>query len=224
MGYFYLVKQADVYVFLDHVQFEKNSWQSRNRIKGPKDAIWLTIPTHHKGLEAIKDVVIDNTQLWAKKHLLAIKTCYGKAPYFKDYLPFFESVYAAEWKLLADLNIYLIKYLSSQLGLFPVFVRSSELNVLGKRTEMVLNICKSLKADRYLASVGAGDYMRQDGAELLFKDAGIKAELMEYKAPVYQQLFGEYLSNLSIIDLLLNHGRNKSKLLLNKGTATFWSI
>ncbi len=223
-GFFYLIKQADVYVFLDHVQFEKNSWQSRNRIKGPKDAIWLTVPTHHKGFEAIEDVVIDNTQLWAKKHLLAIKTCYGRAPYFNYYLPFFESLYTAKWESLINLNIHIIKYLSTQLGLSPVFVRSSELGVEGKRTEMVLNICKAMDADRYLASVGAEEYMRQDSAEKLFRNAGIKAEFMEYKPPVYQQLFGAYVSNLSVIDLLLNQGSDRSKTLLNEGTVTFWSI
>src|SRR3990172_3654025 len=95
-GYFCLIKHADAYVLLDHVQFEKNSWQSRNRIKGPKGPMWLTVPTHHNGLKAIKEIEIDNTQAWAKKHLLALKTCYCKAPYFNIHSSFFDSVYRSE--------------------------------------------------------------------------------------------------------------------------------
>jgi hypothetical protein len=224
MGYFYLIKQADVYVFLDHVQFEKNSWQSRNKIKGPNGAIWLTIPTHHKGNDSIKEIIIDSSQLWAKKHLLTLKTCYSKAPYFSDHLPFFESVYREKWQLLADLNIYLIKYLCTQLGLSTLFVRSSELGVEGKRTEMVLNICKKLKAEQYLASVGAEEYMRQDGAESLFRNEGIKVEFMKYSPPVYPQLFGDYVPNLSIIDLLFNCGSENSRSVFNQGLASFWSF
>ena len=224
IGYFFLITQADAYVFLDHVQFEKNSWQSRNKIKGPKGAIWLTVPSHHKGLGSIKDVTIDNTQSWTKKHLLALKTCYKKAPYFNFYLPFFESVYTKEWQLLADLNIHLIQYLSNQLGTSSVFYRSSELNVQGKRTEMVLDICKKLKAERYLASTGAEDYMRQDGAKPLFEKEGIDVQFMKFTPQTYPQLFGDYIPNLSIVDLIFNCGPDNSRTLFNQGIASFWSL
>lgn len=224
MGYFYLIEQADVYVFLDHVQFEKNSWQSRNRIKGPKGAIWLTVPTHHKGLGSIKDVVIDNTQLWAKKHLLALRACYSKSPFFSDYLPFFESVYNTNWQLLADLNIHITKFLSSQLGISPIFARSSELNVVGKRTDLVLSICKTLKAERYLASIGAEEYMIEDGAQESFTKQSIKVEFAEYTPPVYPQLFGEYVPNLSVIDVLFNCGPDRSRVLLNQGITSLKTL
>ena len=221
IGYFYLIKQADVYVLLDHVQYQKNSWQSRNRIKGPKGPMWLTVPTHHKDFPTIKDVKVDNTQKWPKKHWLALKTCYCKAPYFNVYSPFFESVYSSEWTLLADLDIHMIKYLSAQLGLSPVFVRSSELNLGGKRSEMVLNICKELKAERYLASVGAEEYMVEDNAGKLFGNEGISVEFLEYMPSAYPQLFGEYVPNLSTIDLLFNCGPLDSKRLFEQGTAKY---
>lgn len=224
MGYFYLIKQADVYVLLDHVQYQKNSWQSRNRIKGPKGPMWLTVPTHHKGFPPIKDVEIDNTQPWAKKNWLALKTCYRKAPYFDVYSPFFESTYGSEWNLLAELNIQIIKYLSAQLNLSPVFVRSSDLNVTGKRSEMVLNICKQLKAERYLASVGAEEYMVEDSAGKLFNNEEMAVEFLEFTPPVYPQLFGEYVPNLSVIDFLFNCGPQDSRRLFEQGTAKYRSL
>ena len=224
MGYFYLIKQADVFVFLDHVQFERNSWQSRNRVKGPMGPIWLTVPVHHKAADSIREVKIDNSQLWSKKHLLTIKTCYGKAPFTDGYLPFFESLYKSEWASLVDLNIHVINYLSLQLGLSPVFVRSSELSVDGRRSELVLNICKALKAEHYLATIGAKEYMQQDGAELLFKKEQMTLEFIEYQAPTYPQLFGEFIPNLSMVDLLFNCGSEKAQTLLNRGKASFSSI
>jgi hypothetical protein len=228
-GYFYAVKKADVFVLLDHVQFERNSWQSRNRIKGPKGPMWLTVPTHHKGFLPIKDIEIDNTQAsggarWAKKHWLALKTCYSRAPFFDVYAPFFESVYGSEWTLLAELNIHIIKYLSTQLGLSPVFVRSSELNVEGKRSQMVLNICKALKAERYLVSVGAEEYMVADKAGELFRNEEISVEILEYTPPIYPQLFGEFVPKLSAIDSLFNCGPENCRVLLEKGNVTYHSL
>src|SRR3990170_7183446 len=214
LGYFYIMNEADTYVFLDDVQFERRSWQFRNRIKSPTKWIWLTVPTHHKGLCQIKDVEIDNTKPWTRKHWNALKACYGKAPFFELYSPFFQSVYETEWIMLADLNIHIITYLASQIGLRPAFVRSSQLDVGGKRTELLLNICKILNADRYVSSIGAKEYMIEDDFENLFKNEGITVEFLEYKHPIYSQLFGDFIPNLSFVDCLFNCGPDLPKIVL----------
>lgn len=210
------MKEADAYVFLDDVQFVRRSWQCRNRIKSPAEWIWLTVPTYHKGFCPIKEVEIDNTKPWARQHRNALQTCYGKAPFFEVHFPFFESVYEKKWVMLADLNIYIIKYLASQLGLSPVFVRSSQLNVEGKRTQLLLNICKILNADRYLSSIGAEEYMMEDGAEDLFRNEGIAVEFLEYKHPIYPQLFGDFIPNLSFVDCLFNCGPDSSRIVFGE--------
>jgi len=139
-GYFRIMKEADVYIFLDNVQFEQRSWQSRNRIKSVEKFVWMTIPTHHESQSRICDVEIDNSKPWKRQHQTAIKTSYGKAPYFGDYYPFLKSVYESRWTELALLNICLIKYFAGKLGLSPIFVRASKLGLEGKRTALLLDI------------------------------------------------------------------------------------
>jgi len=221
LGYFRLMKEADVFVFLDNVQFERRSWQCRNRIKCPRKPIWLTVPTLHENQCLIKDVTIDNTKPWQRKHWKSIKSCYGKAPHFNTYAAFFEEVYNRRWVKLASLNIYIIKYLASQLGLSPTFIRSSRLGVGAKRTPLLLNICEMLNADRYLSSIGAKQYMEEDGAKELFGKAGIAVEFFQFNHPVYPQLFGEFISELSVVDYLFNCGPDSRKVIFQEVSATF---
>lgn len=215
------MKEADVYVFLDNVQFEQRSWQSRNRIKSVEKFVWLTVPTHSESQSRISDVEIDNSKPWKRQHFNAIKTSYGKAPYFSNYCSFFKSVYESNWTELALLNIYLIKYFAVQLGLSPVFVRASKLGVEGKRTTLLLDICKMFGADRYVSSIGAKNYMEQDCAKSVFEKEGIKVEFLQVKNVNYPQLFGEFIEELSIIDLLFNCGPDSSNILFQEDTAIF---
>lgn len=223
-GYFRIMKEADVYVFLDNVQFEQRSWQSRNRIKSVEKFVWLSIPTHHECQSRIDDVEIDNSKAWTRQHLSAIKTSYGKAPFFKDYFSFFKSIYELKWTQLTLLNIFLIKYFAAQLGLSPVFVRASKLALEGKRTKLLLDICKMFGADRYVSSIGAKEYMEADGAKQIFEKEGIKVELLEVNPFTYPQLFGEFIPELSVIDLLLNCGADSPKILFGKDNVTFCSL
>ncbi len=218
-GYFRIMKEADVYVFLDNVQFEQRSWQSRNRIKSAKDFTWLTVPTHHNSQIKISDVEIDNSKQWMRQHFTAIKTSYGKAPYFQEYCSFLKSVYEQRWTKLSILNIYLIKYFAKQLGLSPIFVRASKLGLEGKRTNLLLDICKIFGADRYVSSIGAKNYMEEDKAKSIFEKEGISVDFLQVNFPKYPQLFGEFIPELSIIDLLFNCSPTASDILLGENTA-----
>ena len=221
-GYFRLMKEADVFVFADHVQFENRSWQCRNRIKTPTKWEWLTVPVMHSSLfSAIKDVKISNERSWSRKHWNVLSSCYSKAPYFEEHSAFFKSVYERNWIMLAELSIQIIKYLASQLGLSPVFVRSSELKTEGRRSHLALDLCKLLKADRYVSSIGAKEYMKEENAGELFENEGIKLEFLKYTTPEYPQLFGEFIPDLSFIDCLFNCGSASSKIILNEKSATF---
>jgi len=224
-GYFRIMKEADVYVFLDTVQFERQSWQNRNRIKTQANWRWLTVPIKHQGLfQPIKDVRIDNAEPWGRTHWDTLSASYERAPYFGLYSPFFKSVFEKEWENLSELNIHIIKNLASQLNLEPEFLRSSELDIGGKRTERLISICKKLDAKRYVSSVGAIEYMKQDGGEQLFAAEGIELAFLEYKQPVYSQLFGEFVSGLSFVDLLFNCGPNSSNVVFDERNAQFVAI
>jgi hypothetical protein len=223
-GYFRVMKEADVYVFLDNVQFEQASWQCRNRIKTVTKWTWLTIPTHHTGQSKICEIDIDNSKPWQRQHWTAIKTSYGRAQYFHEHSSFFKSIYEMNWSKLTSLTENIIKYFSRQLAQSPVFVQASKLGVEGKRTELLLEICKMFDATRYVSSVGAKEYMEKDGAKKSFKDAGIELEFLEFNLPNYKQLFDDFIPGLSFIDLLFNCGPDCSKILLDEGCSTFSSL
>ena len=218
------MKEADVFVFLDNVQFEHRSWQCRNRIKFANGIAWLTIPTHHGAKSKIYDVDIDNTKPWMRQHWNAIKTSYGKAPYFEQYSPFLKATYEREWTKLADLNIYVAKYLAAQLGVSPTFVQASKIGLEGKRTKLLLEICKMFGANRYLSSIGAKDYMEEDGAAEIFEKEGIRVDFLEVNDIVYPQLFGEFIPDLSAIDCLFNCGSDAMKVMSSEKSTTYCGL
>jgi len=219
LGYFRIMKEADIFVFLDNVQFEPRSWQCRNRIKSPGGWQWLSVPIKRESQSTICNTKIDNSKQWKRQHWKAIKSCYGKAEFFHLYAPFFKSVYEAEWGNIALLNIHITKYLATQLGISPLFVQASKLGLEGKRTKLLLDICKMFDADRYVSSIGAHEYMKEDGAAEIFEKEKIKVQFLQYIHPIYPQLFGEFIPELSVIDCLFNCGPNSANVMFTENTA-----
>jgi len=203
LGYFDKIDNADVFCFLDNVQYKKNEWQNRNRIKSTHGWQWLTAPVLYRFPQKINTVRINNTVNWKKKHLQALITNYGKAPFFDDFFNFFEGVYSTEWEFLADLNIYLVQQLIGMLGLeSKTTARASELQLSDDPTDRLIDICKTLGGDTYLSGRDGTQYMDLER----FRQRGIRVIVQDFKHPVYPQLFGDFQSHLSIVDLLFNCG------------------
>jgi hypothetical protein len=203
IGYFDKMRKADVFCYLNDVQYKKNEWQNRNRIKTAQGWQWLTVPVRYRFPEKINEVKINNTIQWSKKHLQALKTNYSRAPYFKAYISIFEDAFAEEWELISELNIHLIERLKDALQMQEkTTIISSELTLREEPTDRLIDICKTLGADTYLAGQGAAGYM--DVAR--FEKNGLKVITQDVKHPVYPQLFGDFQSHLSIVDLLFNCG------------------
>src|SRR5574337_8587 len=216
LGYFDKMDQCDLFVFLDSVQFKKNEWQNRNRIKTASDWQYLTVPVQHRFPQAILDVQIDNRADWARKHLQALMVHYGKAPYFADHLPFLLEVYAKRWASLCELCIVLIQYLTAVIGITVKVVRSSEGQFSEEPTERLIEICRWAGADAYLAGAGGLNYMRLDR----FRQEGIQVVQQAFEPPIYPQLYGRFEPNLSVVDLLFNCGPASLEILRGsrKGT------
>lgn len=203
MGYFDLIDQSDVFVFLDNVQFEKQSWQQRNKIKTPQGWIWLTVPVLQSLGQKINDVKINNNSKWKEKHWKSIKYNYDKAPYFKRGINFFEELYHTNWEYLVDMNIHVIEWITKQLNIKKDFIKSSNMNIKGRKTELVVGICKELNADTYLSPLGSAIYIEENN---LFEREGIKLEYQHFEHPTYKQLWGDFIPYMSVIDLLFNEG------------------
>jgi hypothetical protein len=161
----------------------------------------------------INEVKINNNIPWGKIHWKTIGANYAKAPYFKEYKHLFENIYQKKWENLMELNEALIKMICEILCIKNIkFIRASELDVSGKNTELLINICKAVGADSYISGFGGKKYMEEE----LFEEEGVKLEYSEFKHPVYDQLRGDFIPNLSVIDLIFNKGGSNFELLCKK--------
>jgi len=212
LRYFEKIARSDVFVVLDTVQFSKNGWQNRNKIKTPQGAALLTAPVHGNLDEPLHAIRIDNTAPWRRKHARAIEQNYRKAAYFDDYWPAIREFYERDWELLCELNGAMLDYFMKALGITTPVRYASQLHVTGEATERLVNLIKAVGGDAYYSGAYALD-VYLDEAQL--KDAGIDLVLQEWRAPVYPQLYGEFIPDLSIIDLLFNCGPQSLDALLN---------
>jgi len=212
LGYFDKVAQADIFVILDDVQYKKNEWQNRNKIKTAQGWQWLTVPVIYKFGEKINQVKINNQANWRKQHYQSLSINYKKASYFVQYDPFFKQVYEQSWDKIVDINVYLLKHLLQLLKINTRLIRSSELGIKTASTERLVDICKSLKADTYLSGIGGRDYLDLP----LFSQNNISVIFQEYKHPEYVQLYNKFEPFMSVVDLLFNHGQESISILMKR--------
>lgn len=205
--------KCEKFVILDNVQFTKDKFFHRTKIKTPQGSMWLTIPVHYKFSEKpnINSILIDNHTNWRRKHWRAIVTNYGKARFFKDYIDGFEQIFQKEWQRLSDLNTYIIRYIAHLLKIEVDFVIASELDVHGKSTDLLIGICKRLNASRYISGPSGRKYLE----EKKFEQEGIELIYHDFVHPVYPQLYGDFVPYLSMIDLIFNHGSKSIDILMH---------
>ncbi|MBN2038027.1 MAG: WbqC family protein [Chitinispirillaceae bacterium] len=218
-GYFHKMAGADLFVVLDDVQFKKNEWQHRNRIRTSQGWQWLSVPNHYAFPQTIREVRLNKEIPWQEKHWRSLVAAYGKAPRFGRYKGDFEEFYAKTWDGMAEVNIDSIVLLNRLLGINVTMERSSAYHFEGTSTQRLVNICRHFKADMYLSGSGGRDYLEQD----LFKNAGIRVAFQEFTPPRYTQHWsrsdGEFVPGLSVIDLLFNCGDESLSILTGTITA-----
>jgi hypothetical protein len=204
MGYFDLIDQVDKFILLDDAQFGKQSWDQRNRIKSPTGLQWLTVPviTHGRMGQRLCDTEISDAQFW-EKQLRAVKVSCGKAPYFDIYFPRLRQLHCETESKLVDLNLKLISWIANELGLTTPMVRSSSLDVAGKRSERLVSMCKSLGATDYV-SPRTALYLLEDLP--IFSESGIGVWFHNYTHPEYKQRFPPFCAYASVLDLMFNEG------------------
>ena len=214
LRYFHKIASADVFVVLDNIQFNKNGWQNRNKIKTDQGELILTVPIFHKMGQTLAEVEIDNKQPWRRKHWGAISNHYHKAPFFKEHETFLQGIYEREWRNLNDLNYEMLFYFLKALGVKTPVMKSSEMNLCGEATERLVHICKGTGADTYLTGAfAAQEYLD----ERLFAEAGIALRTHEFECPVYPQAYPErgFVPELSILDLLCHCGSETLSVLMS---------
>jgi len=208
-GYFDKIDSADVFILLDTVQYKKNEWINRNRIKTPNGPLFLTVPVSFNFGDAVKDAKI-SPEAWKKKHLQSLRTYYGKAPHFKEIFSYLEAFFQENFLFLGDLNCGLVKLLANLLGIKTRLEIASELPHLPDQPDArLIELSRYFDSDTYLAGAGGRDYMSRD----IWQNSPVKVKFQDFHEPPRKQLYGEFLANLSIIGLLMNEGDESLNLL-----------
>jgi hypothetical protein len=195
--------RVDLFVLLDIVQYKKNEWQNRNRIRTPRGWQWLTVPVRHRFPTAIRDVAIDESAAWRRKHREALRVHYARTAHRETVLSPLEKILAEPAAGLADLNARAVKLLAGLLGVRTPIVLASSLGALPEDPDgRLIHLCRHFGCAGYLAGAGGQAYMDP----VAWRRAGIRVEFQEFRHPVYAQAYPGFEANLSAVDLLLNEG------------------
>lgn len=204
--FFEKILLSDVFVIMDSVQFPLGkSWLTRNRFKNDKGIYWVRVPVWRtgKGLQKINEVKICYERDWTGKILRSFEMSYKNAPYFSEVIKKWEKLLIhIRPERLIDINIYLIRCALNFLGINKKILLLSELGISLKEPELTLYICKELKADKFLAQKSAKKYLDKS----LFEKEGIELIFFNPRPCIYPQLWGEFIPNLSVFDLIFNCG------------------
>jgi hypothetical protein len=203
LGYFDKMDRSDRFVLLDVVQYKKNEWQNRNRIRTADGWQWLTVPVHRGFPIAIRDVRIDESSSWRRKHLEALRTHYARAPHRAAVLPLLEALLRETCGGLADLNARSVALLAGLLGVRTPVVAASTLGPLPEGAdERLIHLCRRLGCSTYLAGAGGAAYMDLHA----YRRAGIEVRFQAFRHPVYPQCYAGFEPGLSAVDLLFSAG------------------
>ena len=204
LGYFDRLIKSDVFVVLDNVQYIRRGWHHRDKIKTVSGSTWLTVPVKKKGRyeQLINEVEIDYSQNWQSKHLNTLHHNYGHAQYFSSIFPEIEAIYLKNYKLLIDFNIALIRLIINLLNIKVDMILSSSLGCAGEKTDLLINILIQVGGNSYLTGLGSKSYLLEDR----FINENIELLWQNYKHPIYSQLHGDFIPELSVLDFLFNCG------------------
>ena len=203
IGFFQKMALADIFVILDTVQFSKDSYTQRTKIRTKEGLIWLTIPVEKKYyFKPIKDIHLPQDEKWIKRHKMSIVSNYSKCKFIDD--KFVNEYYSEKFEKLQEFNEFGIFYLKNKFGIKTEIVRASELDIDEnlKSTELLVDIVKKVGGNVYISGSGGRKYM--DERKFLMNN--IKMEYFEFKPLEYLQRWNGFEPYMSAIDLLFNLG------------------
>lgn len=204
-GYFDLIAGVDEFIIYDDMQFTKNDWRNRNKIKTNKGTEWLSVPVGQNINRCIKDVLLPNN-IWQKKHWKTLQQNYRKAPFFEEIEQWLMPLYLSEtYTHLSQLNTCLIKSICQYLGIKTIISDSSNFTLINGKTERLVDLCIQAGGTEYVSGPSAKNYIDAN----LFAEQDIRLTWFDYSGyPEYPQLWGEFAANVTILDLLFNCGES----------------
>jgi len=210
-GYFNLIASVDHFVFLNNVQYERRSWQSRNRIMVNGAEHILTVPVERCPQKTLLDKVsISYAEDWRPRHWLTLKSAYGKSGYAIELLPLLQPHLCGPAESnLARFTEMIIRDIAQALGITTKMHRASNLSANGMRSERLASLCQTLSCESYISPKGSRQYLEEDNFQERF---GIKLNYQEYNPTPYAQMGGKpFVTHLSIVDVIANLGLEGAK-------------
>ncbi len=203
---------SDKFLFVGHCQASPGTWHNRNQIRGAK----LTIPVKNDFGVSINDTILfDSESHWRRKHLRSIYLAYAKAPFFDHYFGDLAKLINEPWDRLGPMNMAITEWLCMKLRIETEILDSRDYpnHDWGQKTDMLIDMCEAVGADRYLSNEGSRSYVDENK----LATAGITHCWQSFKHPVYEQGHPEFLTNLSVIDLLFNKGPEAGQIVRASG-------
>jgi hypothetical protein len=219
LGYFDRIARSDLHVVLDHVQFEKNSFTNRNKVRIARGWTWLTIPVATSGRFGdlpISDIAIAENRPWRRKHWATIESSYARAPYFDAHRDYWRDLFAHQWTTLAPLLRETLSYMLGALKLETQLLYSSDMGLTHTKSDLILNICRTVGASRYISGPLGRDYL--DAAA--FDRESIEIAYHEFRPPVYPQQYDGFEPGMAAIDAVFNVGSDALALCRDAGELT----
>ena len=212
LGFFYKLVCCDQFVILDHVQFPRAGWVHRDLIKDQcGDVKWLTVQTIKNRYSArINEIKISDDREWRDKHKRIIFNAYNKARYYSDVYAMVSDIYDYKTNNLLEFNVNALRSMFSRLGLSPSICYSSDFNLNSSKSELMAELVCKVGGKVYLAGQGSRDYHDNEP----FDKRGVDVIWSNYAAPKYEQVNGDFVNNLSILDYLFNCGFSSCRDLL----------
>jgi glutaredoxin-related protein len=204
-GYFDIIASVDEFILYDDMQFTKNDWRNRNKIKTPAGEQWLSVPVGQDIRRRIRDVELPDGA-WQPKHWKTLAANYSRAPHFEEIAAWLEPIYMERPHThLSTLNRELIEAICGYLGIITKITNSWDYKLGEGKTERLVDLCLQAGATEYISGPSAKDYIESD----IFSSNNIKLTWLDYNGyPEYPQLWGgEFQHGVSIVDLLFNCGK-----------------
>ena len=212
--YVHKVLSADIFVYLDSVQFSKNGVQNRNQIKTAQGPLWLTIPVRNHLGQLLRDTRVAEPGA-TRKHWKTIKTSYARTPGFARWQNELESLLDRDAEFLLDAAIASTEWMLNKLNVRAERIKASELDGIGgEASQLVASICGALRATSYLTGTGALAYLDERD----FAEIGCEVMVQQWQPFTYEQVNGEFVPDLSTLDLLLNSPDAAAELIDTAGS------
>jgi WbqC-like protein family len=210
LGYLDRMMRSDLFIILDHVQFERRNYQNRTMIRLEGEERWLTVPVVQLSQkESIVDKRVDNsetgTRAWGPTHFKTLKYAYRKAPYFAQYEQRVRDILEARWDKLVDLDLAMLDFLREAFQIATPVRRSSAMKAEGARSELLMNLClETGPGTTFLGGIGGSRrYLDVDA----FARAGIGVQWQDFRHPRYAQCGdAPFMPGLMSLDFLFNCG------------------